>query len=158
MPHLAKDTVVQWCDEAVIHTISDRSGSDDALYNLELEVSGMPIHAVCEGEGDPLRLVCRPTFDAETLSLLTDMDAERRNFHTLVTSVITNTKGAYTFLDDDKNPCEFGELRHIQFEHRIYPQNATRQEFMDSVLELGSAAQFIIQATENLRSEVDSTR
>jgi len=61
--------------------------------------------------------------------------------------------GFYTFLDHDGDPCEFPEVHSILLEHRLYPDGATQQTVMESVMTTATAMRSIQNTAAALQNQ-----
>jgi hypothetical protein len=136
------DQVRAWLDERVISDVQEDS-EGEAEYNLQVELSLLPLHVIKEEPTGPLRIVGRTAFDTERTATLVRDPQKRRDLLTRIGPVLAATPGFYTFLDEEGRRCEFDSVHTIQLEHRIYPEGVSRQSLMDGILAVATAMRYI---------------
>jgi hypothetical protein len=136
------DQVRAWLDERVISDVQEDS-EGEAEYNLQVELSLLPLHVIKEEPTGPLRIVGRTAFDTERTATLVRDPQKRRDLLTRIGPVLAATPGFYTFLDEEGRRCEFDSVHTIQLEHRIYPEGVSRQSLMDGILSVATAMRYI---------------
>lgn len=136
------DQVRAWLDERVISDVQEDS-EGEAEYNLQVELSLLPLHVIKEEPTGPLRIVGRTAFDTERTATLVRDPGKRRDLLTRIGPVLAATPGFYTFLDEEGRRCEFDSVHTIQLEHRIYPEGVSRQSLMDGILAVATAMRYI---------------
>ena len=140
--HLSLEQVQAWLDERVVAEVKE-SGESDVEYNIQLELSRLPLHIIKEETWGPLRVVSKTSFDTERVAALVENDDQRRELLAGIGPVLAATPGFYTFLDSNDETCEFAEVHSIQLEHRIYPDGASQQSLMRSLMNIATAARYI---------------
>lgn len=136
------DQVRAWLDERVISDVQEDT-EGEAEYNLQVELSLLPLHVIKEEPTGPLRIVGRTAFDTERTATLVRDPEKRRDLLTRIGPVLAATPGFYTFLDEEGRRCEFDSVHTIQLEHRIYPEGVSRQSLMDGILAVATAMRYI---------------
>ncbi len=74
--HLSREQTEAWLDETVVQGIESQSG-DGTEFNLQLQLSRLPLHVIKEETWGPLRVVGECTFDTDRVAALV-VDDERR--------------------------------------------------------------------------------
>ena len=139
---ITAEQVRAWLDEQVVSDVQE-SSEGDAEYNLQIELSLLPLHIIKEEPTGPLRIVGRTAFDTERTATLVNDPEKRQDLLTRIGPVLASTPGFYTFLDEEGNRCEFDNVYTIQLEHRIYPEGVSRQSLMNGVLAVATAMRYI---------------
>ncbi|WP_129115083.1 hypothetical protein [Halegenticoccus tardaugens] len=140
--HVSVDQVRWWLDEKAITDVTSHS-REETEFNLQVTLSRLPIHLIKEEKRGPIRVVGRSAFDTERARRLIRDDESRTELLGLIGPVLATTPGFYTFLDEEDRACELRDAETIQLEHRIYPDGATQQALMDSVMAVATAMRYI---------------
>ncbi len=61
--------------------------------------------------------------------------------------------GFYTFLDDEGDPCDFPHVHSILLEYRLYPDGASQQALMASVMATASTMRSIQNTAAALQNQ-----
>ena len=140
--HVSADQVRWWLDENVVRDVTSHA-QEETEFNLQVTLSRLPIHLIKEDKEGPIRVVGRSAFDTERAEqLLRDEDA-RTELLSQIGPVLAATPGFYTFLDEEDTACELRYAETLQIEHRIYPDEATQQALMDSVLAVATGMRYV---------------
>ena len=139
---ITAEQVRAWLDEQVVSDVQENS-DEETEYNLQIELSLLPLHIIKEEPTGPLRIVGRTAFDTQRTATLIRDPEKRRDLLTRIGPVLAATPGFYTFLDEEGNRCEFDDVYTIQIEHRIYPEGVSRQSLMNGVLAVATAMRYI---------------
>ncbi|WP_255170150.1 hypothetical protein [Natrononativus amylolyticus] len=140
--HVSIDQVRWWLDENAIQDIS--SHADDATeFNLEVTLSRLPIHLIKEEKRGPIRVVGRTAFDTERAKRLVRDEESRTELLAQMGPVLAATPGFYTFLDEEDRACALRDAETVQMEHRIYPNEASQQAVMDSVMGVATGMRYL---------------
>lgn len=142
MDHLSLEQVQAWLDERVVIDVEETTG-DETEFNLQLELSRLPLHVIKEETWGPLRVVSKTAFDTERVAAVLDDDEQRRELLARIGPVLAATPGFYTFLDEEGNTCEFADVHSIQIEHRIYSDGASQQALMNALMDIATAVRYI---------------
>jgi hypothetical protein len=139
---ITAEQVRAWLDEQVVSDVQEDT-EGEAEYNLQIELSLLPLHVIKEEPTGPLRIVGRTAFDTDRTATLVEDPVSRRDLLTRIGPVLAATPGFYTFLDEEGERCEFDSVHTIQLEHRIYPEGVSRQSLMEGVLAVATAMRYI---------------
>jgi hypothetical protein len=150
--HLSREQTEAWLDDKVVQGIESET-TDEAEFNLQLQLSRLPLHVIKEETWDPLRVVGECTFDTERVAALVEDDEDRQELLVRLSPVLATVPGFYTFLDEDGDPCEFPDVHSILLEHRIYPDGATQQSVMESVMGTATAMRSIQNTAAALQNQ-----
>jgi hypothetical protein len=150
--HLSREQTEAWLDEKVVQGIESEA-TDGAEFNLRLQLSRLPLHVIKEETWGPLRVVGECTFDTARVAALVEDDEDRQELLVRLSPVLATVPGFYTFLDDDGNPCEFPDVHSILLEHRLYPDGASQQTVMDSVMATATAMRSIQNTAAALQNQ-----
>ncbi|HMB49273.1 hypothetical protein [Natronoarchaeum rubrum] len=136
------EQVRAWLDPSVVGEITETSESTTE-FNLELEVSRMPLHVIKEERSGPVRIVGKCGFDTERVAALLDDDRRQRELFSQLSPVLVTVPGFYTFMDEEGTRCEFSDLRTIQFEQRRYPDGLSRDRLMGDVIAIAKGMRHV---------------
>lgn len=142
-----------WLDKKVVRNVDEISGGETE-YNLQFELSQLPIHVIKEEPYGPLRIVGRCGFDTERTQALINDAQQRRDLLTRIGPVLAATPGFYVFLGEDGQRCEFTSVQTIELEHRIYPNVAGQQQLMDGVIGIATAMRYIQNLVATMGSQL----
>lgn len=140
--HVSAVQVRWWLDESAIRDVTSHS-EEETEFNLQVTLSSLPIHLIKEEERGPIRVVGRSAFDTERAKRLVREEESRTELLAQLGPVLATTPGFYTFLDEDGRACELRNAETLQLEHRIYPDEATQQSLMDSVMAIATGMRYI---------------
>ena len=112
-------------------------------FNLQVTLSRLPIHLIKEVKRGPIRVVGRSAFDTERARRLVGNEESRTELLDQIGPVLATTPGFYTFLDGEGEACELRNAETLQMEHRIYPDEATQQALMDSVMAIATGMRYV---------------
>lgn len=142
----------EWLDQDVVERIQPQQ--DGNVFNLNVVISELNITIVQPREDGPVVIISRMTPGPEALANLIDRKADRQHLQNLLGSVFTNTPGAYNFLDENGNACEFDELYTLEVHYRIYPDGLSQHSLMNALMDITSALVFfrnsVLQFLDNL--------
>jgi len=94
------EQVRSWLDPSVVGDITETSESTTE-FNLELEVSQMPLHVIKEEQSGPVRTVGKCGFDTERVAALFDDERRQRELFSQLSPVLASVPVFYTFMDDE---------------------------------------------------------
>lgn len=140
--HVSAEQVRWWLDEDAVQDVTPHA-SEDTEFNLEVTLSRLPIHLIKEAQSGPVRVVGRSAFDTERARRLVREEASRTGLLDQIGPVLATTPGFYTFLDEDGGSCRLRDAEALQMEHRIYPDEATQQALMDSVMAVATGMRYV---------------
>ncbi|MDY7081149.1 MAG: hypothetical protein SXQ77_01775 [Halobacteria archaeon] len=80
------------------------------------------------------------------------------NFLSQIAAVLTNSPGLYRFTDGQGNDVDFGDLRAVRVEHRIYPDGFTQHNLMNSIFDVVQALYYVRTMTSVFMSNIESNR
>ena len=75
--HISREQTEAWLDEKVVQGIEHET-TDGAEFNLQLQLSRLPLHVIKEETWGPLRVVGECTFDTERVAALVEDDEDRQ--------------------------------------------------------------------------------
>ncbi|WP_121742328.1 hypothetical protein [Natronorubrum halophilum] len=140
--HISETQVRHWLDETAIRRVTTHS-DEDTEFNVQVELSQLPVHVIKEDEFGPVRIVGRSGFDTErTKDLLRD-DQRRGELLEYVGPMLAATPGFYTFLDPDGESCQLRRAETVQVEYRIYPDGASQQALMDGIMSIATSMRYV---------------
>lgn len=148
--HLSLEQVQAWLDERVVTNVKETAESE-VEYNIQLELSRLPLHIIKEETWGPLRVVGKTSFDTERVAALVEDDEQSRELLARIGPVLASTPGFYTFLDSDDETCEFADVHSIQLEHRIYSDGASQQALMNALMDIATAVRYIQNLVATMR-------
>lgn len=140
--HVSVDQVRWWLDENAIQEITSHT-EEQTEFNLQVTLSRLPIHLIKEEKRGPIRVVGRSAFDTERAERLIRDTESRTELLEQIGPVLATTPGFYTFLDEEGHACELRNAETLQMEHRIYPDEATQQSVMDSVMGIATGMRYV---------------
>lgn len=140
--HVSADQVEWWLDEDAIQdtTVHAEEGTE---FNVQVTLSRLPMHLIKEEKRGPIRVVGRSAFDTQRARRLLRNEESRTDLLNRIGPVLASTPGFYTFLDEAGEACELRNAATLQLEHRIYPDEATQQALMDSVMAIATGMRFV---------------
>jgi hypothetical protein len=150
--HLSREQTEAWLDEKVVQGIESQS-DDGTEFNLQLQLSRLPLHVVKEETWGPLRVVGECTFDTDRVAALVEDSERRQELLLRLNPVLAAAPGFYTFLDDEGDPCDFPHVHSILLEDRIYPDGASQQALMGSVMATASTMRSIQNTAAALQNQ-----
>ena len=150
--HISARQVRWWLDDAVVQEVTSHTG-EETEFNLQVTLSRLPIHLIKETPEGPIRVVGRSAFDTERARRLVREEQSRTELLDQIGPVLATTPGFYTFLDESGGACELREAETLQMEHRIYPDGASQQALMDSVMALATGMRYV----QNVLTASDDT-
>ena len=150
--HLSREQTEAWLDESVVQHVESESG-DGTEYNLQLQLSRLPLHVIKEETWGPLRVVGECTFDTDRVAALVENAERRQELLLRLNPVLAGAPGFYTFLDDEGDPCEFPRVHSILLEDRLYPDGASQQALMRSVMATASTMRSIQNTAAALQNQ-----
>lgn len=140
--HLSADQIRWWIDDNVVQDVTQKS-DEGTEFNMQVTLSRLPVHLIKEEQRGPLRVVGRTDLDTERVRALTgERDARTRLLERLG-PMLASTPGFYTFLDEEGSACEIRSAATLQLEHRIYPDEATQQALMDSLMSIATGMRYV---------------
>ena len=140
--HVSEAQVRHWLDQTAIRGVTAHTDEETA-FNLQVELSRLPVHVIKDEEFGPVRIVGRSGFDTErTKDLLRD-DQRRSELLQYVGPMLAATPGFYTFLDPDGAACQLREAETVQVEYRIYPDAASQQALMDGIMSIATSMRYV---------------
>ncbi|MFC6716600.1 hypothetical protein ACFQGT_01820 [Natrialbaceae archaeon GCM10025810] len=140
--HVSVDQVRWWLDERAIQDVTSHA-QEGTEFNLQVTLSRLPIHLIKEDVRGPIRVVGRCGFDTERSRRLISEEEARRELLREIGPVLATTPGFYTFLDEGDRACELRDAATLQLEHRIYPDGASQQSLMDSVMAVATGMRYV---------------
>ena len=153
---VSEEQVRQWLDESVVQDVT-RHTDDETAFNLELQLSRLPIHLIKEDATGPVRVVGRSGFDTDHSRKLLREDEKRGELLRYVGPMLAATPGFYTFLDEEGVSCALEDAETLQVEYRLYPDGASQQALMDAIMTIGTSMRYVQNVVTALRSrESDS--
>jgi len=140
--HVSEAQVRHWLDETAVRGVTTHA-DEDTEFNLQVELSQLPVHVIKEDEFSPVRIVGRSGFDTErTKDLLRD-DERRGELLQYIGPMLAATPGFYTFLDPDGDSCQLQQAETVQVEYRIYPDGARQQTLMDGIMSIATSMRYV---------------
>lgn len=122
--------------------IETRSGIDVIVHNINREV---------------IRLYAVQEIDPGALATIEQHGDLRNDLLEIIEAVLSNMRGTYEYLNDEREPCSIDDLHSIAIEYRLYSDGFSQQEFMNTILEFNRAMEFVNrqveQMAENLRDQ-----
>lgn len=157
MQDIGFNEIQEWIDENAIQSYEQITDTENK-YRFAVHVADLdaPIYLIKEENEGPVNITARGELGADILSVLMDLDTERRNVQNLFISVLTNAPGEYGYLDDDENPCGFEDVRYISFLYRIYPDGASQHKLMNGITDIRYSILFLQQVIQITRSNLDN--
>lgn len=140
--HVSADQVDWWLDGDAIQDVTSHS-EEGTEFNLQVTLSRLPIHLIQEEKRGPIRVVGRSAFDTQRARQLIENEESRTALLDRMGPVLASTPGFYTFLDGEGDACELRNAATLQLEHRIYPDEASQQALMDSVMAIATGMRFV---------------
>ncbi len=140
--HVSERQVRWWLDEDAVQEVTAHA-EEQTEFNLQVTLSNLPIHLIKEDDRGPIRVVGSSGFDTERASALLREEASRTELLDQLGPVLVTTPGFYTFLDEEGRACELRYAETLQIEHRIYPDEATQQSLMDSVMDIATGMRYV---------------
>ena len=140
--HVSAEQVRWWLDEDAVQDVTPHA-SEETEFNLEVTLSRLPIHLIKEETRGPVRVVGRSAFDTERARRLVREAESRAELLDQIGPVLATTPGFYTFLDEEGGACRLRDAEALQMEHRIYPDEATQQALMDSVMAVATGMRYV---------------
>ena len=140
--HLSVDQIRWWLDDDAIQDVSSHA-AEETEYNLQVTLSRLPIHLIQEDKRGPVRVVGRSAFDTARARRLVREEEPRTDRLGRIGPVLATTPGFYTFLDGEGEACDLRNAETLQLEHRIYPDEATQQSLMDSVMAIATGMRYV---------------
>jgi hypothetical protein len=150
--HVSVEQVESWLDENVVRNV-DRITEPETEFNIQFDLSRLPLHVIKEETWGPLRLVGKNAFDTDRTRAIIEDDDQRRELLAHIGPGLTATPGFYTFLDADGIVCEFANVHQIQFEHRIYPDGASQHALMSGLINLAMSMRHVQNAVAEMRGD-----
>lgn len=152
--HVSETQIRHWLDDAVVRSVTGHD-EEETAFNLQIELSRLPLHVIKDEPWGPVRIVGRSGFDSDrTRSLL--RNAERRSeFLQLAGSTLATTPGFYTFLDADGESCQLRRAETIQVEYRLYPDEASQQALMEALMAIASSMRYVQNVVAAIAAEAD---
>lgn len=148
------EQVRAWLDPNVVGDITETSESTTE-FNLELEVSKMPLHVIKEEQSGPIRTVGKCGFDTERVAALLEDERRQRELFSQLSPVLVSVPGFYTFMDAEGTRCGFADLQTIQFEQRRYPDGLSRNELMGDVIAIAKGMRHVQNVVAVVRETTD---
>ena len=140
--HVSVEQVRWWLDEDAVQEVTPHA-SEETEFNLQVTLSRLPIHLIKEEVRGPIRVVGRSAFDTARARQLVRGEESRTELLDQNGPVLATTPGFYTFLDEDGHACRLRDAETLQMEHRIYPDEATQQALMDSVMAIATGMRYV---------------
>ena len=147
------EQVRAWLDTQVVSGVEEISGSETE-FNLQLEVSRLPIHVIKERPDGPVRIVGKSGFDTDRVAALLDSERQRHELLTRIGPVLLAVPGFYSFLDEEGERCSFENVHTIQIEHRLYPDALSQHQLMTSVIAIAKGMRYIQNTVTIVRESV----
>lgn len=142
MRHVSETQVREWLDETAIRDVTAHTDEETA-FNLQVELSQLPVHVIKEDEWGPVRVVGRSGFDTERSKDLLRDDQRRSELLEYVGPMLAATPGFYTFLDSAGESCRLRRAETVQVEYRLYPDGASQQALMDAVMAIATSMRYV---------------
>lgn len=149
--------IQEWIDDQYIEEV-EQITDRDTQYHFAIYIGGAwEIRVIKQTNGGKLRVRTTGEFDPGTLSTLLTRPDLRRQLRTQISTVLTGTPGFYNYLDDDGEPCSFEEMRHIELEYPIYPDNASQHEVMSAIIQQAECLGYITECVDDLGENLKDT-
>ncbi|QSW98128.1 hypothetical protein [Haloterrigena alkaliphila] len=142
MRHISETQIRHWLDETAIRDVTAHT-DEDTEFNLQVELSQLPVHVIKESEFGPVRIVGRSGFDTERTKELLRDEQHRSELLQYVGPMLAATPGFYTFLDPDGAACQLRRAETVQVEYRIYPDSASQQVLMDGIMSIATSMRYV---------------
>lgn len=140
--HISAGQVEAWLDDRVVRDV-ERTAEEAAEFSIQLRLSHIPLNVIKEDAWGPLRIVGRAAFDTERTAAVVENPEQRQELLSRIGPVFVATPGFYTFLDEEETSTEFPNVDSIQFEHRLYPDDASQQELMSGLMAIATAIKYV---------------
>jgi hypothetical protein len=140
--HLSAEQVRWWLDETALQDVSEYS-EEDTEFNLQVTLSRLPIHLIKESKQGPIRAVGQSAFDTERARKLLREEESRTELLGQIGPILVSVPGFYTFLDGEGQSCQLRDAETLQMEHRIYPDEASQQALMDSLMGIATGMRYV---------------
>lgn len=152
--HISLTQVQAWLDDRVVHEAKHTSG-DDTEYEIQLQLSRLPLNIIKEDTWGPIRIVGKDSFDTAQSKAILENPQSRQELLTRIGPVLAATSGFYTFLDNENRTTELAGMHSIQLEHRLYPNELTQQALMSSLMDIATAMRYIQNAVAAMQDSLD---
>ncbi|WP_049923805.1 hypothetical protein [Halopiger djelfimassiliensis] len=143
--HISETQVRHWLDETAVRDVS-RHADEETEFNVQVELSRLPVHVIKETAFGPVRIVGRSGFDTERSRNLLRDDRRRGELLEYVGPMLAATPGFYTFLDEEGETCRFRDAETVQVEYRLYPDGASQQALMDGIMSIATSMRYVQNA------------
>ncbi|MXV61038.1 hypothetical protein GS429_02980 [Natronorubrum sp. JWXQ-INN-674] len=140
--HVSETQVRHWLDETAVRSVTAHS-DEDTEFNLQVELSQLPVHVIKEEEFGPVRIVGRSGFDTERTKELLRDDQNRGELLEYIGPMLAATPGFYTFLDPNGDSCRLQRAETVQVEYRLYPDEARQQALMDGIMSIATSMRYV---------------
>lgn len=140
--HVSADQVRWWLDDNTIQDVTHHS-EEGKEFNFEVTMSRLPIHIIKREKQGPIRIVGRTGFDTDLARQLVRAEDTRTGLLAQIGPVLASTPGFYAFLDEERNTSQLRNADILQMEHRIYPNEASQQALMDSLMSIATGMRYI---------------
>lgn len=153
------DLIWEWIDETYFDSIEEVE-DPDSEFNISMSnaQSGLAVHAVKQPSHNHIDLISQMPIPPDVLATLMDLEYEQTDLRIHLTHVLTTLPGGFSFLDEQGSLTEFKDVRFIRVMHRIYPDGADQQLFMDSVVTILHAMMFIRDIVSTTADNIDKRR
>ncbi|ADB59875.1 hypothetical protein Htur_0981 [Haloterrigena turkmenica DSM 5511] len=152
--HVSETQIRHWLDETAIRGVTAHADEDTA-FNLQIELSRLPVHVIKEEEFGPVRIVGRSGFDTERTKKLLRDDQRRSELLQYVGPMLAATPGFYTFLDPAGESCQLRRAETVQVEYRLYPENASQQALMDGIMSIATSMRYVRNVVATIGAQVE---
>lgn len=154
---LNKEQIRGWLDEDLqIISRIERKDSENVEFRYIIWCKNFNINLFKTKKEGPLILASESMFPRKYLDVL--QGSGQNHFISQVTSILTLTPGFYTFTDGDRNSTNLNNMEAIYLEHRIYPDSATQQELMNSIIDIFTALMYVHSIIDQVTKNKEKQR
>lgn len=128
-------TVENWFDDRLVQSVERHEETDDLFhftvtFDLDVEVRR-------ETEDGPVIVESEYEFRPYRRDDLLDDEESARKFVRSVTEILANARGFYQYVGEDGEiGVRIGNAEVVRIHHRIYPDEASQHELMNSIVDI----------------------
>lgn len=119
-------------------------------FRYDIILSSGPEITVHSLSRDVIRLYAIQEIDPGALAIINQHGDIRNDLQEIIEAVLSNMRGSYGYLDENREPCSIERMEEIGIEYRFYTDGWSQQEFMNAILDIDRAISFVNQRIEQL--------
>ena len=149
MDTFTTELIEEWIDEDRVSEWELTHDTDHG-FTYRIKLHHIPVVMWVESYGPSLKIETEVGVDPAVLANLLEREQAFAQFRTELMVVLTQVRGIYAFLDDERNTTDLENMRTILLRYAMYPDGASQHLFMESMYALASANLYLNSRPEDI--------